>query len=142
MIFKIKCRLWHLNCTSIVLVLSSLSFDNIQHKQGSFIIMPRLNSDSRNQVNGMFRTGISQCEVATSFNVYVSTISRFNMRFIVTDSTKDRPRTGQPFVTTRCQDNFIGLRHLWDRLKTAVKAASVLVSRHGRYIHGSILDTD
>ena len=62
--------------------------------------MPRLDSDSRNQIIGMLNAGLSQREVAGRFGVNVSTVSRLNSRFLVTGSTKDRPRSGQPLVTT------------------------------------------
>ena len=81
---------------------------------GSFNAMPRLDSDSRNQIIGMLNAGISQREVARRFAVNVSTVSRLSRKFIVTGSIKDRPRSGQPRVTTRRQDNLICLRHLRD----------------------------
>ena len=68
---------------------------------GSFNSMPRLDPDSRNQIIGMLNAGISQREVARRFAVNVSTVSRLNRKFIVTGSTKDRPRSGQPRLTTR-----------------------------------------
>ncbi len=80
--------------------------------------MPRLDSDSRNQIIGMLQSGISQRDAARRFNVHVSTISRLNQRFLVTGSTKDRPRPGQPRVTTQRQDVFIRQRHLRNRFVT------------------------
>ena len=53
----------------------------------------------------------------------------------MTGSTKDRPRSGQPHVTTRRQDNLIRLCHLRDRYRTAVSTAATVVSRHHRRIH-------
>ena len=102
---------------------------------GSFNAMPRLDPDSRNQIIGMLNAGISQREVARRFAVSVSTVSRLNRKFIVTGSTKDRPRSGQPRVTTQRQDNLIRLRHLRDRYRTAVSTAATVVGRHHRRIH-------
>ena len=81
----------------------------------SFNAMPRLDSDSRNQIIGMLNAGISQREVARCFAVNVSTVLQLNRKFIVTGSIKDRPRSGQPRVITRRQDNLICLRHFRDR---------------------------
>ena len=75
--------------------------------KGSFNAMLRLDSDSRNQIIGMLNAGISQLEVARLFAVNLSTVSRLNRKFIVTGSIKDCPRSGQPRVTTRRQDNLI-----------------------------------
>ena len=94
--------------------------------------MPRLDSDFRNQINGMLHAGISQREVAGRFAFNVSTVSRLNRKFVATGSTKDSPRSGQPRVTTRRQYNFIRLR---DRCLTAIPTAATLVSRHHRRIH-------
>ena len=76
---------------------------------GSYNTMPRLDSDSRNQIIGMLNAGISQREVARRFAVNVSTVLRLNRKFIVTGSIKDCPRSGQPRVTTRPKDNLICL---------------------------------
>ena len=102
---------------------------------GSFNAMLRLDPDSRNQIIGMLNAGICQREVARRFAVNVSTFMRLNRKFIVTGSTKDRPRSGQPRVTTRRQDNLIRLRHLRDRYRTAVSTAAPVVGRHHRRIH-------
>ena len=79
----------------------------------------------------MLIAGLSQREVAGSFAINVSTVSRLNSRFLVTGSTKDRPTSGQPSLTTRRQDNFIRLRQLRDRFEIAVSTAAAVVGRHG-----------
>ena len=62
----------------------------------SFNAIPRLDSDSRIQTIGMLNAGKSQCEVVRYFAVNVSTVSRLNRKFVVTGSTKDRHKSGQP----------------------------------------------
>ena len=84
---------------------------------GCLYTMPRLNSDSRNQITGKLNARLSQGEVARRFGVNVSTASWLNSRYCVTGSTKDCPRPGQPHITTRRQDNFIRLHYLRDRFE-------------------------
>lgn len=86
--------------------------------------MPRLRQDLRNQIVGLLQAGTSQRECARRFHVHQSTIFRLHQRFVATGSVADRPRPGQPRVTTRRQDNFIRQRHLRDRFTTAVSTAS------------------
>lgn len=97
--------------------------------------MPRLRQDLRNQIVGLLQAGTSQRECARRFHVHQSTISRLHQRFVATGSVADRPRPGQPRVTTRRQDNFIRQRHLRDRFTTAVSTASLIQGRRRRNIH-------
>ena len=113
----------------------ALRFHNKDKKAGSSNAMPRLDPDSGNQIIGMLNAGISQRDVGRRFAVNVSTVSRLNRKFIVTDSTKYRPRSGHRRVTIRRQNNLIRLRHLRDRYRTAVSTAATVVGRHHRRIH-------
>ena len=58
-----------------------------------------------------------------------------NRKFVVTGATKDGSRSGQPHGTTRCQKNFICLRHLRDTYQTAISTAATVVDRHHLRIH-------
>ena len=79
--------------------------------------------------------GIQHNVIARRFNVHKSTITRLYQSYRTTGSVKDRPRSGQPRVTTRRQDVFIRQRHLRDRFTTSVTTAQSVVGRHGRPIH-------
>jgi IS30 family transposase len=92
--------------------------------------MPRLNNNDRNQALGMMRAGISTREVARLFNSHQSTIVRLRKRFQTTNIVSDRPRPGQPRVTTDQQYRNIRLQHLRNRFKTAVSAARETPRRH------------
>ena len=93
--------------------------------------MPRLNLDQRNQALGMLRAGVSQAAVSRQFNVSKSTISRLAERFRLTGSASDRPRPGQPRVTSVRQDNYIRQRHLRDRHLNAQSTANIVVGNRG-----------
>lgn len=99
------------------------------------LAMPRLNNDNRNRILGLLEAGISQSEVARRYNVARSTISRLVERVRLTGTVSDRPRTGQPRVTSQRQDNYIRQRHLRDRFATAAATASVIIGNRGRPIH-------
>jgi transposase len=51
-------------------------------------------------------------EVARLFNCHQSTVVRLRQRFQTTNNVSDRPRPGQPRVTTDHQDRNIQLQHL------------------------------
>ena len=71
--------------------------------------MPRLSNNDRNQALGMLRAGISTREVTRLFNFHQSTVVRLRQRFQTTNNVSDRPRPGQPRVTTDQQDRHIRL---------------------------------
>ena len=50
---------------------------------------------------------------------WVCAINRLWARYNATGSTRDRPRSGRPRITTPAQDRYIRLLHLRDRFKTA-----------------------
>ena len=88
--------------------------------------MPRLSEAQRNNIIGRLQAGESQQTVANVLNVSQSTISRLWNRFQQQGSTRDRPRSGRPRVTSQAQDRFIRLRHLRQRFQTAASTASVI----------------
>ena len=92
--------------------------------------MPRLSNNDRNQALGMLRAGISTREVARLFNCHQSTVVRLRQRFQTTNNVSDRPRPGQPRVTTDQQDRHIRLQHLHNRFKTAASTARETQGRH------------
>ena len=97
--------------------------------------MPRLSEQQRYAILGLVEAGLSQRVIAGRFNVHQSTITRLLRKYRATGSVKDRPRSGQPRVTTRRQDIFIRQRHLRDRFVTSVSTSKNVVGRHGRHIH-------
>jgi hypothetical protein len=56
-------------------------------------------------------------------------IHRLRRRFQMTGSTKDRPRSGHPKVTSPADDRFIRLRHLRDRFLPATSSTNVVQGR-------------
>ena len=92
--------------------------------------MPRLSAVQREQAIGMLMGGVSQPAVARHFNVAKSTVLRLVRRLEETGSTRDRPRPGQPRVTTPNQDRRIRLIHLRDRFQSAVQTAAIIPGRH------------
>jgi transposase len=92
--------------------------------------MPRLSNNDRNQALGMLRAGISTREVARLFNCHQSTVVHLRQRLQTTNNVSDRPRPGQPRVTTDQQDRHIRLQHLRKRFKTAASTARETPGRH------------
>jgi transposase len=56
---------------------------------------------------GRLEAGESQYTVAQQYNVHGSTISRLWQMYLQTGTSKDRPRTGRPRITTAQQDRYI-----------------------------------
>ena len=96
--------------------------------------MPWLTENERWQAIGMLGTGLSQSAVARRFGVAVSTICRQQQRHLQTGSVQDRPRPGQPRVTTAAQDRSIRTAHLRDRFRTATATANATPGRHNNRI--------
>ena len=86
--------------------------------------MPRLSEAERNNAIGRVDAGQSFSAVSRVFNVSLSTISRLRNRYQQQGTSRDRPRSGRPRVTTRGQYRYIRLRHLRDRTTTASFTAS------------------
>ena len=97
--------------------------------------MPRLNDADRNRILGLLEAGVSQNQISRQFNVARSTVVRLVRRVRQTGSVSDRPRPGQPRVTSRRQDVFIRQRHLRDRTVTTQSTAPLVIGTRGRPIH-------
>lgn len=92
--------------------------------------MPRLNATDRERAIGMVMAGTSAAEVARRFGVHKSTIMRLQRRLQQTGTTRDRPRSGQPRVTTPAQDRHIRATHLRDRFRVPAETAAQTVGRN------------
>jgi transposase len=77
--------------------------------------MPWLQQNFKDQAIGMLAAGVPQGCVARHFGVSQSTISRLSERHRLTGMTRDRPRPGQPRVTTQVQD-MNPIEHVWAML--------------------------
>ena len=62
--------------------------------------MSRLSLVEKARAIGQLQAGIHQSEVAQTFGVDQSTISRWRRKFRETGDVKDRPRNGRPSITT------------------------------------------
>lgn len=96
--------------------------------------MPRLDDASRNRAAGMLAAGMPAYQVAAAFRVHPTTIYRLQERVATTGTVADRPRPGQPRVTTPRQDRAIRHRHLQDRFATAAATARATQGQRGRPI--------
>ena len=85
--------------------------------------MPRLNEAQRYQAVGMIRAGVSQNEVSRRFGMHRNTTSALWRRYQQSGNTRDRRRSGRPRVTSLCQDTYIRVTHLRNRLQTAALTA-------------------
>ena len=94
--------------------------------------MPRLSTTERERAIGMLQGRISVAEVARRLNCTRSTIYSLRNRLQQTGSTSDRPRSGQPRVTTQRQDVFIRRRHQRNRFQTASSTARQVVGLRGQ----------
>lgn len=95
-----------------------------------FVTMPRLSETERERATGMVMAGVSLARVARRFGVHRSTVQRLQMRVQQTGSTRDRPRSGQPRVTTPAQDRHIRTIHLRDRFRVPAETAAETVGRN------------
>ena len=75
---------------------------------------------------------MSVSEVERRLNCTRTTVYSLRDRLEQTGSTSDRPRSGQPRVTTDRQDVFIRRRHLRNRFQTASSTALQVVGRRGQ----------
>lgn len=85
--------------------------------------MPRLTTQERERAIGMLSAGISRSEVARRLGCHGSTVSRLCDRERETGTVADRPRPGQPRVTSNAQDRHIRLQHARDRFRAATQTA-------------------
>ena len=96
--------------------------------------MPRLSADERGRALGRLEAGEPPSTVARVFGVHVTTINRLVMRFMMTNSSADRPRSGRPRVTNAREDRLIARNHRRNRLQTASGTARATIGTHGRAI--------
>jgi len=88
--------------------------------------MPRLSADERGRAVGHLEAGVTVADVARIFNCSRETIYNLQTRYMNTGSTRDRPRSGRPRVTTPAQDRYIRTTHLRDRFQSASHTARTL----------------
>ena len=80
----------------------------------------RLTFNQKMCLIGQIQAGRPKRDVAATFGVSVRTVTRTVAKFNETGTVKDRPRPGQPRVTSRRKDAFIVLhsrRIAFDRLQ-------------------------
>ena len=85
--------------------------------------MPRLNESDRWRAVGMIEAGVRHTDVARQFDVHRNTVDALWRRYQQFGTTRDRPRSGRPRVTSNRQDTYIRVVHLRDRLRTATLTA-------------------
>jgi len=90
----------------------------------------KLSNEQHAHAVGMLEAVVNPAVVAREFGVHRSTVSRLQSKFRETNTVADRPRAGQPRVTTLRQDRTIRLMHLRNRLKTASRTASEISGRN------------
>ena len=90
--------------------------------------------EQRNEAVQMLLRGTSQAVIARNFQVSRSTITHSYQRLRQAGTTKDRPRSGRPRVTSRRQDRYMRLTHLRNRFRTAVETALVTPGTHNNRI--------
>ena len=97
-------------------------------------MMGRLWSVQRERAIGMLQCGRSFKDVAATFQVHKSTISRLWRKFQDTKSTADLCRSRRPCVTTPKQDRQIRLWHLRNRFSPATLTATQAQGMHNNPI--------
>jgi len=103
--------------------------------------MLRLTFAQVNQALGLLAGGATQTEVARRFNVADLMITKLVTRINATGTTADRPRPGQPRVTSVCQDNYIRQRHLRNRFATTQSTANAMVGNRRRSMqHDTVIN--
>ena len=93
--------------------------------------MSRLAQEDRDRAIGLYQAGTSQRRIALMLGVHVSTITRLVQCYNTTVSTRDRPRPGQPWITTPRQDCQIVCHHLRDRFLSATESARNVIGKRG-----------
>lgn len=82
-------------------------------------VIPRLLSQNWWQAFGMLSSRMKTRDVARLVHCDHSTVARLNQRVQATGTRNDRPRPGQPHVTTPAQDCHMLLIHLLSCFQTA-----------------------
>ena len=93
--------------------------------------MPRLSETDRHLCLALNQAGFTSRQIATRLNCNQSTVIRLVQRNQHTGSVADRPRPGQPRVTTPADDRHIVLAHLRNRFLPASETARALRERRG-----------
>ena len=83
----------------------------------------RLNRVVRARANRQIEAGRRLKDVAAALGVNRSTITRLRQRYVQTGSVEDRPRPGQPRVTSQRKDRAMRLSHLRRRFCPATETA-------------------
>jgi hypothetical protein len=91
--------------------------------------MPRLSQELSECAIGMLQANMNVTTVARTLGCKRLAIHHLRRRFKMTGSTKDRPRSGRPKVTSPADDRFILLRHLRDRFLPATSSTNVVQGR-------------
>ena len=75
--------------------------------------MPRILQNLRERAIGMLNASMTTNAVAMNVGCSTLAIRHFRQRFQATrrTCTEDRPRSGRPRFTTRCQDRYIRNAH-------------------------------
>jgi transposase len=94
--------------------------------------MPRLAESTRSEAIGMLRAGVSYSAIARRFNCHHTTIMRLEQRFLATGTVRDRPRSGQPRVTTGRQDATLRMLHRRYRFRSAAHSSRRMLGVHGQ----------
>ena len=99
-----------------------------------FAAIPSLSTILREWAIGRLQASDRARNIAIDLNVHISFIYRLQERFRGRVSVSDRPRPGQPRVTTARQDRRICRQHLRDRFQSARGTARETVGTLGRPI--------
>ena len=94
--------------------------------------MPHLTTSDRERAIGMLQPRVSLTEVAKRLNCSIQTTLNLRGRLRSAGSTADRPRPGQPRVTTNRQDDVIRQFHLRNLFVTTTSTARQVVGRRGQ----------
>ncbi len=98
--------------------------------------MVRLSDLDKARAIGQLEAGLSQNQVAATFGVSHSMISKLKAKFRQTGDVKDRPRSGRPRKTTVAEDRYIRLAALRNRRLSA----KTLQARHARRYGNRVSD--
>ena len=71
----------------------------------------------------MIEAGVRHTDAAKQFGVHRNAVDALWRRYQKFGTTRDRPRSGRPRVTSNRQDTYIRMVHLRDRLRTATLTA-------------------
>lgn len=93
--------------------------------------MTRLSPDERGRALGLLEANYSARAIARRMNCHHRTITNLAERYQRTNSSRDRPRSGRPRVTTRRDDRHIERDHLRDRHLPAAQTADTFPGPNG-----------